>query len=118
MADVRSAEPLRDKLYLQSRSLVDDGFGNLVPGGEFETQHEVFANLKPLRGTESVMASRLAGTQPYIITMRASSETRQVNVAWRIVDKNNPDRIFAISAPPTEPERGWLEILATEGEPS
>jgi head-tail adaptor len=41
-----------------------------------------------------------------------------VNVAWRIVDKNNPDRIFAISAPPTEPERGWLEILATEGEPS
>lgn len=115
---VRSAGPLRDRLHMQSRGLVDDGFGNEVPGGEFETRFTVWGNLRPLHGSESVMASRLAGKQPYLITVRGSSDMRQVNAAWRIVDKNNTDRIFAITAPPTEPERGWIEILATEGEVS
>ena len=119
---IRDAGPLRTKVYFQARPLVEDGYGNMVPGGEWETQFNLpdgtWANLQPMVGSESVQASRLQGKQPYLVTVRASSDTRLVNSAWRIVVKNNPDRVLAITAPPIEPQPGWLEIIATEGEPS
>ena len=117
--NVRSAGALRDRIYLQRRDPGDDGFGNTLPeAGEFETALEVWANLRPLRGSETVIASRLAGRQPYIVTVRSSSETRQVNEAWRIVVKARPELVMAIAAPPSEPERGWIEIVAVLGAPS
>jgi head-tail adaptor len=121
MAKHMRAEDLRTKVFFQSRGMVDDGFGNMVPGGEFETQFHLpdgtWANLKPLRGSETVMASRLEGRQPYIITVRSSTDTRQVNEAWRIVEKNNADRIYAIKGPPTDPDnkRTRLEFLCELG---
>src|SRR5690606_3384202 len=116
MAQQMRAEDFRTKVFFQSRGMADDGFGNMVPSGDFETQFGpdgIWAHLKPLRGSETVMAARLAGRQPYIITVRSSSDTRQVNEAWRVVEKNNPDRVYAIKAPPTDPDnkRAWIEFL-------
>jgi SPP1 family predicted phage head-tail adaptor len=112
----RRAEALRTVVQMQFRALVDDGFGNPVPG-EFETQFTAWANLHPLKGGEGVISARLEGTQPYIITVRYSSETEQVTEGWQIVEKNNPNRIYAISGPPTDPDgkRAWLEILSVLG---
>lgn len=118
---IRSAGPLKTKVFFQARPLVNDGYDNMVPGGEWETQFHpdgTWANLQPMVGSESVQASRLQGKQPYLVTVRASEDTRLVNSSWRIVVKNDPDRVLAITAPPIEPERGWIEIIATDGEPS
>lgn len=117
MAEVKlGAGDLHWRLQFQKRGEVDDGHGNTVPGGEFLPQFTVWAHMRPLRGGESVMASRLQGRQPYIITVRHSTQTQQANENWQIVDARRPDRVFSISAPPTDPDgkRRWLEFLAVE----
>ena len=109
----------RERMTFQSRGVGDDGFGNaMIDAGPFEDRFTVSAHLRPLRGSETVIAARLQGRQPYIITVRQSSDTRQANEAWRIVDTRNHDRVFAIKAPPTDPDgkRAWLEILCVLGE--
>lgn len=115
--DHLTAGALRDRLHFQCREITDDGFGNIVASGDFVTQFTVSAALRPLRGTETVMAARLKGMQPYIATIRQSIQTRLVTTSWRIVDARNQSRVFAISAPPTDPrnDRAWFEILVTEG---
>lgn len=111
---------LRSRIYLQSRDLASDGMGSMIPAGEFVTRHEVWAELRPMRGSETVIAARLEGRQPFIVTVRRSSATLQVNTAWRIVEKADPNRIHAITAPPSDPtgEREVLEILTVLGRPS
>lgn len=114
------AGDLRERIHFQRRVAADDGFGNVLASGAFETVFTVSANLRPLRGSESVMQSRLAGKQPYIVTVRSSSETREADESWQLVDARKADRIFAVKAPPTDPNgrRAWLEFLVTEGEAS
>lgn len=115
------AGALRHRLQFQKPETLDDGYGQGVEGGGgYEPQFTVWAGLKPLRGSEAVMAARLRGQQPYIATVRQSVQTRQVTAAWRIVDENDPNRVFSINSPPTDPDgkRGWLEILVSEGKPT
>lgn len=114
---VRGSGDLRDKVHLQRRSTASDGISGTAVGGGFETVFTVAANLHPLVGGETVTANRLAGRQPYVLTIRQSSDTRQVNETWQVVDARNSNRVFAITAPPTDPDggRAWLEILVTEG---
>jgi head-tail adaptor len=113
----RNAGALRERFAFQKRGQGNDGLGGSGAFGAWETQFTVSAGLHPLRGSEAVMGDRLAGRQPYIVTVRQSSQTCQVGTDWQIVDERNPDRVFAISAPPVDPlgDRAWLEILATEG---
>lgn len=117
MANNRNAGALRDWLEFQSRGMVDDGFGNQVPGGPFETQFTVWAGMRPLRGSEAVMAARLDGRQPYVVTVRNTTQTRGVTVAWQLVDARNANRVFAITSPPADPDgkNAWLEFIVTEG---
>lgn len=82
---------LRSYIHLQNRGTVDDGFGNMVPGGRFTTQFSVYANFRPLlrgsaTGVEDVFASRIEGNQPFIVTVRKSSQFDNVTTAWRMVD--------------------------------
>lgn len=107
---------LLDRVHFQSRPLVDDGFGNQVPGGAFETQFTVFAHLRPLRGNETVIAARLEGRQPYVLTVRQSPATRRVTEAWQIADAGDAGRTFAITAPPADPDgkNRWIEMLVVQ----
>ncbi len=57
---------MREKLHLQKRAMVDDGYGNEV-AGDFVTVFTAPAELVPMRGGEGVQAARLTGTQPYIV---------------------------------------------------
>lgn len=110
------AGDLRERVHLQRRTFADDGFGNTV-AGDFETVFTCAAHYKPLRGTEAVQAQRLAGQQPYVVTIRQSSQSRNVLTDWQMVDARNPARVMSIAAI-SDPDgrRAWLEILATEGE--
>lgn len=109
------AGDLRERVHFQSREAVDDGAGNEI-SGPWATRFTVAAGFKALRGGEQVMAARLESQQPYIITVRQSSVTRQATTDWRLVDARRPARIFAISAITDPDQLGvWLDILATEG---
>ena len=106
----------REKLHFQKRTTVDDGFGNQVPGGPWVTQFTEPARLRPGLGSETVIASRLQGVQPYRVTIRSSQRARAMTTAWRAIDARS-DRKFAIKAiaNPDEHNR-YLELMVVEGD--
>jgi len=108
-----TAGELRQKIELQVRTLVDDGYGNEI-AGPFETQATVRAKFHYLRGGEEVMAGRLAGKQPAIVTVRSSAATRALTTDWRILTADGAAwNIRSITDP--DGRRAWLEILAEKG---
>lgn len=118
--DNRRSGALRSRVDVQHQVEGDDGYGGVKL--TFETVTTVAAGFHPLRGTESVMASRLAGKQPYVVALRSSSVTRQITPAWRLVDaragnnaQGEPKRVFDIKAI-TDPDgkNAWLEALCEE----
>lgn len=113
------AGDLRQRLAFQRRGTADDGYGKDV-GGAYETQFEERAGLRPLRGTETIMAARLQGLQHYTVRVRQSARTRMISTAWRIVDARDATRVFAITSPPIDPDQKglWLEMVAVEGQPT
>lgn len=115
----RRAGALRERLHFQQGGDGDDGMGGPgVPGaGDFATVFTAAAAMKPRAGGESVDAARLGGRQPYVVTVRNTSQTRQVTIAWQLVDARNAARVFAVVSPPADPDgrNQWLEFLATEG---
>lgn len=105
---------MREKLHFQARTEVDDGFGNPV-SGPFQTVFTEPARLRPGLGSETVQAARLQGVQPYTITIRSSTRTRQITTAWRAVDARDATRVFDIKAIANPDE--WdmdLSILAVQ----
>jgi head-tail adaptor len=115
MANRTGAGAMREKLHFQMRAMVDDGFGN-EQAGDFATQFTTAAQLIPLKGSEPVIAARLAGVQPYIIRIRSSVSARGVTVAWRAVDARNPSRIFNItSAANVDEKNAYIDMMATQG---
>ena len=120
MANRPSAGALRERVHCQSWVEGDDGYGRAVMG--FETVATVAAGFHANRGGEAVMASRLAGKQPYVVTIRSSEATRAVTPAWRLVDaragnnaQGEPKRVFDIKAiTDSDGKNAWLELLCEE----
>lgn len=110
---------LRHRLNFQKRGTVDDGFGNEI-AGPFTTVFSQRAQMIARNGTEVVMAARLQGIQPYTVRIRYSAQAAAVTADWQIADARNPDRVFAITAPPVNVDGGncWIDILVSEGKPS
>lgn len=106
---------LNHRITFQRPSLVPDGYGGTQDGWE-----DVFtypARLMPLRGGEGVMAGRLQGTQPYVCTISASTDSRRVTPAWRAVNARG-GTVYNITAVTETEDRAWVEVLVTAGEPS
>ena len=100
----------------------DDGHGGVVVG--YVDRFTEPARMQPRTGTESVQASRLAGVQPYSMTIRSSERTRAVTPAWRAYDARaglrpdgQPVRSFNIKTVVNIDERNaWLELIVVEGQ--
>lgn len=105
---------LRARMTFAERQAVSDGYGNEV--GAFVDQFTVWARIMPLRAGEDVMAGRLTGTQPVIITVRQTEATRRIAAEWRATDART-GLVYAITGPPTDPDnrRAWLDIVAATG---
>lgn len=119
----RSASGALNRLItFQEYTEGDDGHGGVVTG--YVDRFTEPARLQPRTGTESVQASRLAGIQPYSMTIRSSERTRAVTPAWRAygaragLDVNgNPVRSYNIKTVVNIDERNaWLELLVVEGQ--
>jgi SPP1 family predicted phage head-tail adaptor len=107
------AGELREKITFAERAAVSDGGGGVE--GDFSDQFTVAARIRPLKGGEEVLASRLQGTQPVIITVRYSLDTSQIAPDWRATDARK-GTVYAIkSIMNTDERRRYLDILATAG---
>ncbi|HWM82949.1 MAG TPA: head-tail adaptor protein [Pseudolabrys sp.] len=111
MAEITAGD-LRYKIHCQKRVQIDDGAGNTV--GDFATQFTVRAAYRHLRGGETVIASRLENRHPIIITVRASSQTRQLNSDWRLVDAHD-GTAWAVRDVTCETDRQWISLLCERG---
>ena len=105
---------LRERVAFEARPMIDDGAGN-PQSGDFVEMHRCAARIKPKLGSETVLAARLTGTQPMLITVRICAALAGIGTDWRIRDVrsgviynmqsfNNPDE-----------QRQYLEILAVSG---
>lgn len=104
---------LRGLVNIQAFIETDDGYGGTKL--EWSTVATAPAGFYATRGSESSMASRLSGKQPFIVTVRFSLATRAITPAYRLQDARRPERMFdikAISDP--DGKSAWLEILAVE----
>ncbi len=119
MAKTPTSGALRGRVHLQQRTTEPDPWGGDDIPGDFATVGTVACEFVPLRGSETVIASRLQGIQPYVVRVRQSAVTRAVDETWQLVDARDEKRVFAIKAPPTDPDqkRAWLEFLVEQGRP-
>lgn len=99
-------------VHCQKRTEIDDGYGNTV--SDFATQFTVRASYRHLRGGETVIASRLENKHPIIITVRSSSQTRQITSAWRLVDARDGTE-WAVRDVTQETGRQWIALLCESG---
>lgn len=113
----RSAGRLRNRLLCQSKTSATDEFNNPVPtGGAWQTRFTLWAGLRPRNGGEQALAARLTGIQPYIVTVRHSSQSLQITPAWRLIDERDAARIFNVRSIADPDGKGqWLELLVEEG---
>ena len=113
----RGAGMLRERVLCQMKGPATDELGNPVPGGDvWATQFSARAGFQPRNGGEAVIAGRLQGVQPYIVTVRQSSQTRRITTGWRLVDARNEKRIFNVrSVADPDGKRQWLEMLVEHG---
>ncbi|NGN45178.1 head-tail adaptor protein [Mesorhizobium sp. CGMCC 1.15528] len=111
------AGSLSERITFQVRGVVPDGYGNDVTG-PFADQFIEPARLAPRLGSEPVIAARLTGVQPFLLTVRSSTRTRQITPAWRAVNART-GVTYNIKAIVNPDERNqYLELLVVQGEPS
>ena len=92
----------------------DNGQGGMVLGWD-EALHECAAHVRYLRGGETVIAARLAGRQPVVVTIRNCAAARAIRHDWRMRDLRG-DAIYALTTDPVpSDDRAWLEITAVIG---
>lgn len=76
------------------------------------------AHFRYLRGGESVIAARLAGTQPVVVTIPAHQAARGITPEWRMRDVRTGVIYNIRTIPVPSDDRRWLEITAESGVPT
>jgi hypothetical protein len=84
-----SAGEKRGRLRFEQRGFDDNGdrLGPWDAAGGFEASARIVA----LKGSETALGQRLAGSQPVAITVWSTPKTRLLTNAWRAVDLQSPD---------------------------
>jgi len=106
------AGDLRESFAFDRRLDQNDGYGNTQSG--WVEQFRCAARKVVLRGTESVMAQRLQGVQPVVITIRSSATSRLVTTDWRARDLRTGEMFNIRTVTPSE-DRAAIDILAEKG---
>ena len=107
------AGDLSHRFTFASRDLVDDGRGNEVAGA-WKDEFTTAAGLLYLRGSETVLASRLSGRQPVVITVRQNQHTRRITGEWRAKNAKTGELYNIRTIVPTD-DRAGFEITAESG---
>lgn len=107
-----TAGQLRERVTFAKRTIVDDGYGNTA--GPFADQFTVWARMQFLRGGEEIMASRLGGKQPVVITVRHSPDAEQIATDWHVRNAATGEVYNVRSVTPDE-RRAFIDILCERG---
>lgn len=114
-----SASELRERLAFDARadlnlnSPAGDGYGNTE--GDWQEQFRLFARVQPMKGGETVMASRLTGAQPVIIKVRYSNHAATITTGWRARDVRSGAEYNIRGIANMDEKRDYLDILAETG---
>lgn len=103
---------MNERFRFEKRGDVVDGYGNFQ--GAWEDQFTVSGWRQDLRGGETVMAARLTGRQPAILTIYNSIQARAITTDWRAVDVRNGD-VWNIRSISRDEDRACLEFLCERG---
>lgn len=107
------AGKLRELVNFQNRTEEDDGFGN-VTAGPYATVWTAPARIEILRGSETVIAGRLAGSQTVAITIRWQPAAATLTTDWRAVDARSGE-IWDIASIEPDERKSFVNILAKTG---
>jgi len=102
------AGQLKDRISFSQREPDANG----VRLGDWGEPLTVWAQLTWLRGGEGVLAQRLAGRQPVVITVREFAATRAIDNSWRAVNAHDLAQVFDIKSAASSREAGFIDILA------
>lgn len=108
-----AAGRLDRRLQFSERAEVSDGHGNTV--GNWVEQFTVAADVKFLTGGEAVMAGRLTGKGPVVVTIRNSTQARRIAPEWRAYDTRTGAYYNVREKPRETDDRAYLEMLAESG---
>lgn len=112
--DNRLAGTLNKRIAFDKRpDTANDGYGNTQ--GDWEEQFWVWSSKRYLLGGEDVMAARLSGSQPLLLTVRSSSNTRQIAESWRCRDLASEEIFNIRSVTPAQDRNGFIDILCEKG---
>lgn len=106
--------PLHERVAFEAYTSTDDGYG-----GQVQAWAEVFqtrARFQYLRGGESVQASRLAGNQVIVATIRNSSAAALVNTEYRMRDVRS-GKVYNVRnvEPNKDQPRQYIDVMAESG---
>ena len=107
-----SAGLLRERVIFEKRSSVSDGAGNFEDN--WGSPVSVAARIRSLKGSEGVLAQRLEGKQPVVITVRSQDATRNVTPAWRARYARH-GTTYNITAVTPDERGAYIDILAVSG---
>lgn|SRR5262245_47605635 len=103
---------LKERIRFEKRTETDDGYGNKE--GHWIVEFIVWAAKRNLTGGETVMANRLAGRQPAVITVRNAMWTRQISTDWRAIDVRTGE-IYNVRACTPSQDHAHIDILCETG---
>ena len=107
-----NAGSLNRRIRFDRRAVASDGYGNEETGWQTLIAGR-WARIRPVRGSEDVLADRVQGIVTYEITVRSDSETKTVCAGDRIVNlhTNETYNIHAIVNPD---ERGGRLVMTCQ----
>lgn len=83
----------------------------------WEERFEESLRITYLRGSEDVIAGRLAGRNVVVLRVRSGSSALAVTEAWRVKDKNT-GRVFNIRSIIPSEGGGWIDFTCETGVPT
>jgi SPP1 family predicted phage head-tail adaptor len=103
---------MRDRVAFDSIAAGTDDYGN--PSKDWQEQFEVAAQIRYLRGGETVVAQRLQGAQPAVVTIRDCFDARAITPGWRARDVRRGTVFNVRAATPTD-DRMFIDLLCEAG---
>jgi len=110
---MKMAPKLQDRFAFDAPTSTPNGQGGTISG--WAVQHECWAGVTYLRGTEPVIAARLVGVQPVVIRIRNCAAAREIGNDWRARDLRTGTEYAVKGNPVPTDDRAFLDIMATSG---
>lgn len=107
------AGDLYESVAFDAPTSAPDGYGGTESG--WSESLACRAHFRWLRGGEGVMAGRLEGRQPVVVTIRSSTLARAVTTGYRMRDVRTGAVYNVRSATPMQDSRQWIEVLCEGG---